>query len=412
MKTTTLDSWVYSENSCPAFSPKVVAPCVYIIGLALPLSCDIPLLALGFLAMLASLSTFSGSYFHRVPLLVPALAFLGATALSIVFSADVGRSLRLSVHYLPAALLFLLISQFRNCRQTRVLFWCLSLFSLSLSSALVLVALIGRAENPNEWLSYMKIPVFVVVNDIAFLSVLIPFSVSLLFLRPRAFIKMIPLSLSVVLTICLACSYQSRTATLIALLSLVTAVSFSRPRLLYISAFFTLLLVVIVDGLLGFPFARKFALGFNGRIPLWLTAFSMFADAPILGHGPHTFGLFYLDYLHRLEIPTWLSADTRPLSWTHNVYLQVLAEQGIIGALALLALITCATRLAWRTHRHSEGEIRILNSGVFSALIALCTAAMFDASLMREWFVTAFVVILGIVSHLSTLVSIERRKVE
>ena len=130
MKTTTLDSWVYSENSCPAFSPKVVAPCVYIIGLALPLSCDIPLLALGFLAMLASLSTFSGSYFHRVPLLVPALAFLGATALSIVFSADVGRSLRLSVHYLPAALLLLLISQFRNCRQTRVLFWCLSLFSL------------------------------------------------------------------------------------------------------------------------------------------------------------------------------------------------------------------------------------------------------------------------------------------
>ena len=67
-----------------------------------------------------------------------------------------------------------------------------------------------------------------------------------------------------------------------------------------------------------------------------MTALSMFVDAPILGHGPHTFGLFYLDYLHRLEIPAWISVDPRPLSWAHNVYLQVLAEQGIVGALALV----------------------------------------------------------------------------
>jgi O-antigen ligase len=223
---------------------------------------------------------------------------------------------------------------------------------------------------------------------------------------------MVPLGLSVLMTLCLSCAYQSRTPILIALLALVTAVSFSRRRLLYVFALSALLLVVIVDGLLGFPFTRKFALGFNGRIPLWLTAFSMFADAPILGHGPHTFGLFYLDYLHRLEIPAWLSVDVRPLGWVHNVYLQVLAEQGIVGALALLALITCAVRLAWRTHRHAEGETRILNAGAFSALIALCMTAMFDASLMREWFVTALFVILGIVSHLSTLASVERRKIE
>jgi len=413
IRTPRLASWVYSGNSYRTFPLLVVAPCAYIIALALPsLSYDIPLLAFGFLAMLVSLGILTGSHFHRVPLLVPSLAFLGATALSIVFSADVGRSLRLSVHYLPATLLLLLISQFRICRQTRVLFWCLSLFSLSLSSALLLAALAGGGTDPKQWLSYLKIPIFVVVNDIAFLSVLIPFSVSLLLLRPHSFIKRVPLSLSILLTICLACSYQSRTPILIAFISLVTAVSFHRRRLFYIYAFSALLLVLIVDGLLGFPFTRKFALGFNGRIPLWMTAFSMFVDAPILGHGPHTFGLFYLDYLHRLEIPTWLSVDPRPLSWAHNVYMQVLAEQGIIGALALVILIICAVRLAWRTHRHSEGDIRILNSGAFSALIALCIAGMFDASLMREWFVTTLFVILGIVSHLSTLATLERRKVE
>ena len=371
-----------------------------------------PLLAFGFVGMLVSLGILTGSHFHRVPLLVPSVFFLGATALSILFSADVGRSLRLSVHYLPATLLFLLISQFRLCRQTRVLFWCLSLFALALSSTLLLAALIAGGPDPRQWLSFLKIPLFVVVNDIAFLSVLIPFSVSLLFVRPYSFIRMVPLSLSVVLTICLACSYQSRTPILIALISLVTAISFYRRRLFYICAFSALVLVLIVDGLLGFPFARKFALGFNGRIPLWMTAISMFVDAPILGHGPHTFGLFYLDYLHRLEIPAWISVDPRPLSWAHNVYLQVLAEQGIMGALALVALITFATCLAWRTHRQSEGDIRVLNAGAFSALIALCMAGMFDASLMREWFVTALFVILGIVSHLSTIASIERRRVE
>jgi len=80
--------------------------------------------------------------------------------------------------------------------------------------------------------------------------------------------------------------------------------------------------------------------------------------------------------------------------------------------LGLVALITYAMRLAWRTHRQSEGDIRILNSGAFSALIALCIAGTFDASLMREWFVTALFVILGIVSHLSTIATTERRKVE
>jgi len=411
-RTPVMHSCFYSDGSYRAFPPRVVVPCAYIICLALPLSYDVPLLAFGFLAMLVGLSTFSGSHFQRVPLLVPTVVFLGVTALSIASSEDVGRSLQLSVHYLPGVLLFLLISQFRSGRQTRVLFWCLSLFSLSLSSALLLSALIIRGSNPNVWLSYLKIPLFVVVNDIAFLSVLIPLSVSLLLLRPHAFVKVVPLSLSVVLTICLACSYQSRTPILIALIALVTAVSLHRRRLLYVCAFSALLLVLIVDGLLGFPFVRKFALGFNGRIALWLTAFSMFVDAPILGHGPHTFGLFYLDYLHRLEIPAWISVDTRPLSWAHNVYLQVLAEQGIIGALALLTLITCAMRLAWRTHRHSEGEVHILNSGALSALITLCMAGMFDASLMREWFVTMFFVILGIVSHLSTLTSIERGKIK
>ena len=238
-----LASWVYSENSSRTPPLLVVAPCVYIIALALPsLSYDIPLLAFGFFAMLVSLGILTGSHFHRVPLLVPSVAFLGATALSILFSVDVGRSLRLSVHYFPATLLFLLISQFRLCRQTRVLFWCLSLFALSLSTGLLLAALIGGAADPKQWLSFLKIPLFVVVNDIAFLSVLIPFSVSLLFLRPHSLIRMVPLSLSVLLTTCLACSYQSRTPILVALISLVTAVSFHRRRLFYVCTLSALVL--------------------------------------------------------------------------------------------------------------------------------------------------------------------------
>jgi O-antigen ligase len=59
------------------------------------------------------------------------------------------------------------------------------------------------------------------------------------------------------------------------------------------------------------------------------TAFKMFADKPLLGHGPKTFRIkcSYSEYQH-----DHLSCSTHP----HNYYLQILAETGVIGFIFLI----------------------------------------------------------------------------
>jgi len=39
------------------------------------------------------------------------------------------------------------------------------------------------------------------------------------------------------------------------------------------------------------------------RVALWLVAWEMFKEAPLLGKGIHTFGEFYPNYLTRIQIP-------------------------------------------------------------------------------------------------------------
>ncbi len=72
------------------------------------------------------------------------------------------------------------------------------------------------------------------------------------------------------------------------------------------------------------------------RLAHWQAALSMWQAAPWLGLGPGQYPLAYAE--HRL--PRWRD----PLGHAHNLYLNLLAESGLVG-LALLALFVVA---AWR----------------------------------------------------------------
>ena len=98
-----------------------LGPCIYIAGIALPFERDIPLLLL----VLFGLPTVvrSRGYVGSPLLRGCVIAFLAATALSILTSTDTGRSLRLSAPLLPAAFLYFLIAEhFHPTRHTRFLY--------------------------------------------------------------------------------------------------------------------------------------------------------------------------------------------------------------------------------------------------------------------------------------------------
>ena len=383
----------------------LIGVCSYIGNFALPLAYqwDLPLIALAVISVLAALFSFPKGSTFSTPLVLPVMLFLIATALSILTSADLGRSLRLSLPLLPAVLLFLLIaSYFDGIRDTRLLYFAFSVVGLGLAIMLLRVAWTnGRAE-PESWVAAVGSPILVVKNDVTFLAVLAPLSLALVLRKFRSVIG-VTAALSILLSTLVVGFYQSRVAMLTMVASIACTAGFLRPRLGWVLGLTSLTVVLLVDALLGFPLVTKFVLRWDGsgRIPLWLAAAAMFVDAPLLGHGPHTFVLFYMSYLQNLNLPTWLFTESRLVPWAHNLYLEVLAEQGIVGLAALGYLLARGLSQAWRIQRTANSEARIFAAAALGGLLGICLAGMIELSLLRHWVVVTIFVFLGVIAKLS-----------
>ena len=114
----------------------------------------------------------------------------------------------------------------------------------------------------------------------------------------------------------------------------------------------------------------------------------MFLQAPVLGHGPHTF--FYT------------GPDATGMGWPHNLYLELLAEQGIIGFAALVFLLVIGVSAAWHLHQATRSDVRIFGAGALAGLVSFCFAAFLELSLLRQWVVITLFVLLGATAQLAS----------
>jgi cytochrome c-type biogenesis protein CcmH/NrfG len=87
---------------------------------------------------------------------------------------------------------------------------------------------------------------------------------------------------------------------------------------------------------------RLLDLSSNGRIALWRVGWREFASRPLGGTGAGTFELAWME--HRP------SADQA--RDTHNLYLQTLAELGVLGLAALLVCLAAPLVATWRSRRN------------------------------------------------------------
>ena len=122
----------------------------------------------------------------------------------------------------------------------------------------------------------------------------------------------------------------------------------------------------------------------QSRLVLWDVAWRIFRDHPLTGAGPGGYGRLFTTY-HE-------GAIEGQLGWgsAHNLYLHQLAERGILGGFALLAL--CATFLT-RTVRAARGasDARALwSAGAVAALLAMC---MTETAFQNEQFASLFLLI-------------------
>jgi O-antigen ligase len=111
-----------------------------------------------------------------------------------------------------------------------------------------------------------------------------------------------------------------------------------------------------------------------------LMGLDMFEDHPFIGHGP---GGFYIDY-HRYSIryPSSQKAETIPL----NLYIQVLADFGLLGLSLLLAFLLIIFLMGFRMVRLATGERKLLALGVWTTFVAYIIFMNFTGRLADQYF--------------------------
>lgn len=126
----------------------------------------------------------------------------------------------------------------------------------------------------------------------------------------------------------------------------------------------------------------------SGRVDLWTVGLRMVEDKPITGVGAGNFPVSSIHYLLR---PGTIARDEFIVDHpkvTHNIYLQVLSELGVIGLGLFIALIltclTCALRAARAFRQSRDPTMELLARGLFVALVALLVADFFSSALYSK----------------------------
>jgi O-antigen ligase len=376
----------------------------YVAGFGLSLANDFPLITLAVCGAVAAVLDARRSRGRPLVLGVPVLGFLLATAWSLVTSEHVERGLQLSQPLLPGMLLFLVIAaHFRNLRQTRLLYMAFSIAALSLGTAVLLRAWQQPTLEPGLLVASLHSPLLLVPNDVTFLAVTAPLSLALVLSKCNRTTMLVVVP-SLLVSTCAIVVLQSRVAALTMLGTLAGVAAVRSRRSLLVAVVAVPSLLVVVDAVHGQQMLHKFGKILDPRISLWIAALAMFRDAPWFGHGPHTFGLMQGSYLSALALPSWLPADDRTVPWAHNLYLELLAEQGIMGFIALAALFCSAVVVGLRSSRAATTAAeKILTAGALAGVLGICGAALVELSFLRQWVVVVTFTLFGVISHHAAL---------
>lgn len=360
-------------------------------------------------------------------LLAPLALFALSTLLSVVFSAFPGRSLARAA-YAPVAVLLFLAAQ--EVAVTRAAYRRLLLALGALPAVLGVDGVYQFATGASLLGGSLPASGRVTAslphpNDLALISILLPAALAAALQPPpslasRLLLAGVPFALATVIL------SESRNAWLGLAVGLV-ALAAAAWRLAGVAAGaarrqrrFTVAAAAVAAGL----FAGAIALGIGGipertrtileparepRIALWRVAWRMFGESPVVGKGLHTFGEFHRPYLGKLGLPVGAVSDPDAIPWAHNLYLEILAERGLAGAVAFGGcLIALAMALGRFLRRETAGpEPRLLALGLGSSLATFLVLGLFDLTFLKDWVMLVFWLLAALIVRLPSVSSAE-----
>lgn len=111
----------------------------------------------------------------------------------------------------------------------------------------------------------------------------------------------------------------------------------------------------------------------SAREDAWETGLDIFRDNILTGTGPNTFGLLYPQYSKNA------AEFVVHTQHTHNGFLQVANDAGIIGLAALAGIGIAVAFMLWRTWRAGSLEARLTAVACAGALLGFCAHQQLDA---------------------------------
>lgn len=116
--------------------------------------------------------------------------------------------------------------------------------------------------------------------------------------------------------------------------------------------------------------SRFASLSGSGRSEFWRVALDAFGEKPVLGHGAGTYRFSW----HLLRHNSVVNTDA------HSLYLQALAELGVVGGLLVVAMVAAVLWAGFGAWRAARGDRREL----YAVLLAVCLAFAVGAAI--DWF--------------------------
>jgi O-antigen ligase len=119
----------------------------------------------------------------------------------------------------------------------------------------------------------------------------------------------------------------------------------------------------------------------NGRSELFEVAWRMWQDHPVIGVGLGDFRVHSSEYARALGPLEFAEFLTEERKYVHNVYLEILAETGIVGLLLFTTVLALCLRAAWRAVRlfrqAGDTAMATLAKAVVIGVVAWLAAGMF-----------------------------------
>ncbi len=329
--------------------------------------------------------------FNSIDALV--IGFVIVLLFCALLSESIEKSFILSAAFVPALLLYYLIRHCRGDSDINVVILSLLIQVMGLAALSVYRTTVDDLL-PADIVRQIGSHILIVPNDVVLFVLSIPLFLALHETsRNRAISAAV--GLSIILIAVAVISLQSRLAVLTGGLS-ISCYYLSRSRSISAMSILSVLaVIVLIDSFFEFALIQKILSFSDSRLPLWYAAWEMFKEKQFVGFGPHTYGDFSQAYFVFEGFAENIVVDHRHTPWPHSLYLELLAEYGLLGFSAFLAIVAAVSRQLIRRVPKQDDDWQAVNSGLLAAFTGFLFAAFFELTLLRLWVVVFMFALLG-----------------